>query len=312
MNKLYDSKNAIPLVSVLCQTYNHEFFIRECLEGILKQETNFPFEVLVHDDASTDGTAEIIREYEKKCSRIINPIYQTENQYSQKKGVLSRIQIPRARGKYIAICEGDDYWTDPNKLQKQFNFLEKNSMFSMCCTNYSEVDEKGNTITEKGWSKKLQNPIISHLTIIEKYKPKMLTAFINKSCLPNKYPECSKRAPNGDNFLFALVTESGPAAYLDFVSGAYRLNQGGIWAKQSIEKQKEMQLKTCNAMKEYFKKPEEIKAINARIARIKLILAIHSLKKKNIFGGIKLIVESVRVSRKPLLSPFIELMNLKN
>lgn len=109
-------KDTIPLVSISCITYNHDNYIREAIEGFLMQKTTFPVEILIHDDASTDNTATIIKEYEIKYPQLIKPIYQTENQYSKKDGTIGRIQRGRARGKYYATCEGDDYWTDPLKL----------------------------------------------------------------------------------------------------------------------------------------------------------------------------------------------------
>ena len=112
------------MVTVLCAAYNHEKYIRDALEGFVMQKTSFAFEVLVHDDASTDSTAEIIREYEQKYPEIIKPIYQTENQYSKGVNRLFTFMLPRARGKYIAVCEGDDYWTSPDKLQKQVDYIE--------------------------------------------------------------------------------------------------------------------------------------------------------------------------------------------
>jgi glycosyltransferase involved in cell wall biosynthesis len=115
-------------VSICCLAYNHENYISTCINGFLMQKTNFVFEVLIHDDASTDKTANIIKEYEQKYPDIIKPIYQTENQYSQGVSVTSTFNYPRAKGKYIAICEGDDYWTDPNKLQIQIDLLEKYSL----------------------------------------------------------------------------------------------------------------------------------------------------------------------------------------
>ena len=118
-----DENNEI-LVSICCITYNHEKYIRDAIEGFLMQKTDFPFEVLIHDDASTDGTADIIREYETKYPDIIKPIYQTENQYSKGIKISATYNYPRAKGKYIALCEGDDYWIDPYKLQKQVDFLE--------------------------------------------------------------------------------------------------------------------------------------------------------------------------------------------
>lgn len=121
-----------PLVSVNTITYNHAPYIRQCLEGILMQKTTYPIELLIHDDASTDGTDDIIREYEARYSDIIKPIYQTENQFSKNMGISRRFQFPRAKGKYLAMCEGDDYWTDPNKLQRQVDFLEANPDYSAC------------------------------------------------------------------------------------------------------------------------------------------------------------------------------------
>lgn len=119
-------------VSVICNAYNHEKYIRDALNGFVMQKTTFPFEVLIHDDASTDHTAEIIREYEAKYPELIKPIYQTENQYSKKIGAPRIFQEPRVRGKYIAFCEGDDYWTDPLKLQKQYDALEAHPEVDMC------------------------------------------------------------------------------------------------------------------------------------------------------------------------------------
>lgn len=125
--------NKTPLVSISCITYNHAPYIREALEGFVSQQTDFPFEVLIHDDCSTDGTTEIIREYEAKYPEIIKPMYETENQYSQGKPIGTQVwNLPRAQGKYIALCEGDDYWTDPLKLQKQVDFLESHPDFGMC------------------------------------------------------------------------------------------------------------------------------------------------------------------------------------
>lgn len=126
------SEDTIPLVSISCITYNHENFIRDAIEGFLMQKTTFPVQILIHDDASTDKTARIVKEYELKYPNLIKPVYQTENQYSKKNGTIGRIQRERAIGKYYAMCEGDDYWIDPLKLQKQVDMLEENSDCSIC------------------------------------------------------------------------------------------------------------------------------------------------------------------------------------
>lgn len=129
-----DNVSMVPLASIVCITYNHEAYIRECLNGFLKQRTTFKFEVLVHDDASTDNTAKIIREYEEKYPSLFRVIYQTKNQYSQGVRPCEDILFPIANGKYIALCEGDDYWIDPYKLQKQVDHLEANMDYGLCYT----------------------------------------------------------------------------------------------------------------------------------------------------------------------------------
>lgn len=125
-----------PVVSIISLTYNHAPYIRECLDGFLMQKTNFPFEIIIHDDASTDGTTDIIREYATKYPEIIKHILQTENQYS-KHNNFSRIIyecVCKSSGKYIALCEGDDYWTDSLKLQIQVDCLQSSPKKSMCYT----------------------------------------------------------------------------------------------------------------------------------------------------------------------------------
>lgn len=120
-----------PLVSICCATYNHEAYIEETLKGFLMQECDFEYEILIHDDASTDNTAHIIRKYEKLYPNKIFPIYQTENQYSQGKKY-SDLNYERVKGKYVAICEGDDCWIDKTKLAKQINLMESHPNFGLC------------------------------------------------------------------------------------------------------------------------------------------------------------------------------------
>lgn len=129
-------------VSVVCNAYNHESYIRDALEGFVMQETTFPFEILIHDDASTDKTADIIREYEMRFPEIIKPIYESENQYSKQDGSLGRIQYGRVKGKYIAVCEGDDCWIDKNKLQRQYDYLESHPDINVCAHAVKMVDYK--------------------------------------------------------------------------------------------------------------------------------------------------------------------------
>lgn len=136
-------------VSILCAAYNHQKYIRETLERFINQKTNFKFEVIIHDDASTDKTAEIIREYEIKYPEIIKPIYQKENQYSKNGVSVTRdFLIPKAKGKYVAFCEGDDFWIDDYKLQKQFDYMEEHPDCTLCICNGINIKENSEFLSE--------------------------------------------------------------------------------------------------------------------------------------------------------------------
>ncbi len=122
-------------VSIICAVYNHERYIRSALESFISQKTTFPYEIIVHDDASTDDSARIIEEYAERYPHLIKAICQTENQVSQHISPVRDIMIPQAKGTYIALCEGDDYWTDDHKLQKQFDYMESHPDCTFCFTN---------------------------------------------------------------------------------------------------------------------------------------------------------------------------------
>jgi len=146
-----------PLVSISCLAYKHENYIRAAIESFLMQKTNFKVEILIHDDASPDRTADIIREYEAKFPQLIKPKYQRENQFSQIGCLVGLLDLLRARGKYIAFCEGDDYWIDPYKLQKQVDFLETNPEFGLVHSDYDILYEKSKKIIKSAHTKRIKN-----------------------------------------------------------------------------------------------------------------------------------------------------------
>ena len=129
-----------PLVSVRMSTYNHEKFIAQAIEGVLMQKTNFLFELIIGEDCSTDRTREIVVDYANRYPEIIKPILHEKNVGSKLNG---RACKAACRGKYIAICEGDDYWIDPLKLQKQVDFMESHPECSFCFTRCQRVNERG-------------------------------------------------------------------------------------------------------------------------------------------------------------------------
>lgn len=138
--------NNDPLVSIVCDTFNQAPYIRDALDGFLRQKTDFPIEIIVHDDASTDSTAEIVRAYEEKYPDLFRCVYRSENMYSRDPKILEHYVFPMARGKYIAICEGDDYWTSPDKLQKQVDYMEANLDCTLCVCAADVVDPHGNAV----------------------------------------------------------------------------------------------------------------------------------------------------------------------
>lgn len=123
------------MVSIFCLVYNHEKLLRKCLDGFVNQKTDFKFEIVIHDDNSTDDSKLIIKEYEQLYPDLFIAIYSEENQYSKGIDILQDMLLPRAHGKYIAMCEGDDYWISENKLQLQYNYMETHPECSLCTHN---------------------------------------------------------------------------------------------------------------------------------------------------------------------------------
>lgn len=274
----------LPLVSISCITYNQAPYIRQCLDGFLSQQITFPIEIVLYDDASTDGTQEIIQEYAQQYPSLFNVFLNQENQYSKGiRGMNMKFNLHRCKGKYIAFCEGDDYWTDPDKLQKQVDFLEENPEYSICCTNYSEVDDNGKILKENVWDGIRLSPTITHEMILKLYKPKILTSIFRKEALKRGVPEIYYQTFNTDNFLCAFATEYGPAGFLNFNSGCYRVHNQGVWSGKSEINQYEMQLSTFQIMQGFFKKKVQQKAISNRIYQIRRRLSRLYAKEKE-FG----------------------------
>ena len=238
-----------PLVAIHCLVYNHESYLRDCFEGFVMQQTNFPFVAIVHDDASTDGSAAIIREYEEKYPNIFKPIYETENQYSKRDGSLDRIMdeaINATGAKYVAMCEGDDYWTDPLKLQKQVDFLEANSEYSLCFhkvnTLIHETGEIKNefvvrdmpgksTILDLAEGNYIHTPSVMYRkypNILETYQRLM-------PCLP------------GDYVMWMLLAERGDIYKFDEPMAVYRYGSG-VWSTRHAIKNDMAYLSTLNRL----------------------------------------------------------------
>ena len=233
-----------PVVSVSTITYNHENYIAQTLDGLLMQETDFAFEILVNEDASTDNTARIIEEYEKKYPKIIKPLYQTENQYSKGIPMNSTFNFPRAQGEYIAMCEGDDYWTDPLKLQKQVSFLNKNLEYSLVGCNAMVIYEEDNFRTKKLLKMFKKDFDFSAKELMTMYTSPIvtLTAMFRNNLIEdfNKVP--FERYWAGDKQLWMYLMQFGKGRFLAEVVGVYRKHSGGVTASVSNSREKMIKL----------------------------------------------------------------------
>lgn len=221
--------NNNPLVSIACLTYNHEKYIRDAINGFLIQKTDFQIEIIIHDDASTDNTANIIREYEKKYPELIKPIYQNENKYSKGIKPSPNYVWPKCSGKYIALCEGDDYWLDPFKLQKQVNFLEVNNDFMLCFTNARVIDKEGN-IERNYLSGGCIEQTYTHLDMPIS-APTQTVLFRNSEI--RSIPKSFQSALGGDTYLLVWLSKFGKIKYHNYVSAVYRDTGMGTWTSRS-------------------------------------------------------------------------------
>ena len=242
--------NKKPLVSIICFAYNHEKFIKDAIEGFLIQKTTFPFEIIIHDDASTDCTPNIIKEYEQNNPELFKPIYQKENQASKEKGRVSKICFNAVRGEYIALCEGDDYWTDPLKLQKQVDFLEANPAYSMCgaqakclVINQDNQEFSGGFLTNK-------KEVLTTLDFLSGYPMHTSTVLLRKSML--QMPDWLTNVKNGDVTLFSLLSENGPAFFMNKPVSVYRVTGTGVWSSASIETRYYAFKNTVNYLNKHF------------------------------------------------------------
>lgn len=234
MEQSYPIPNKDYMVLIISYTYNQENYVEETLKGFVMQKTNFPFVALVIDDASTDKTADVIRKYEAKYPNIIKGVYLRENHYSIGKSKEPYIKPWRDKCKYEALCEGDDYWIDPLKLQKQVDCLESNNSIGFIYTNFSLVDTKGMAINYTEASKKqlktstsgflfyklLRNNFPQTLTVI--YRIKLLKEYNDIYSHFYDWP------------LFIHLCGQSEAVYLNDITGCYRINPAGMMHSNAL------------------------------------------------------------------------------
>lgn len=232
----------IPLVSICCNVYNHERYIHQCLDGFVLQKTNFLFEVLVHDDASTDSSQQIIKEYESKYSSLFRCYYQEINQFNKINSLIS-ILFKESKGKYLAICEGDDYWTDPFKLQKQVDFLENNKHYSLCFHRYKILDQESQIFRNDNCGFLFENinsygADINTELFLKQWVTQPVTMVFRKSAFDATV--LKKYKYFRDTHLIYHILQNGKGYLFEFNGAVYREHLGGISSKMPWQHQVDM------------------------------------------------------------------------
>nr|WP_238480427.1 glycosyltransferase [Clostridium chrysemydis] len=227
------------LVSISCITYNHEKYIKQTIDSFLNQKTNFKYEILIHDDASTDGTQKILKEYQEKFPEIIKTILREENQYSKGVKRISYLNNDlRANGKYIAMCEGDDYWNDENKLQEQVDILEKDNNISFCFTEANLLDTMSNEIKDVQRAYR-ESCYIKMSDLIRQGGAFCPTAsIIYRRSMVEEMPEFFFNSHVGDYPLQLILGFKGEGYYIDKPMVTYRVNTPGSWSSKQNNKNK--------------------------------------------------------------------------
>jgi glycosyltransferase involved in cell wall biosynthesis len=226
-------------VSICCQTYNHKEYIKECLDSFVNQQTKFEFEILVHDDASTDGTTDIVKEYEQKYPNLFKCVYQSENQFN-KINSLTDILFKMARGKYLTVCEGDDYWCDPYKLQKQVDVLDKHTDCMVCHTwhKLGVYNPDSDNYEEKLAPKDGHGYYPEKITSVREVFKNNLRVKVRTICFRNIFKANKNVLPNwfysvkyGDVPLSFILGQYGDFYFLDEEMAVYRQTETGVSTK---------------------------------------------------------------------------------
>ena len=228
---MYNKKQDIK-VSICCVTFNQEDYIKDALDSFLMQKTNFKYEIIIHDDASTDNTVRILKSYKQKYPDMIKLILQKNNQYSLGKEVFPNT-FNIANGKYIAICDGDDYWTDENKLQIQVDYMESNENCTLCAHSFNNVDKNKSIINSVNRYK--HNTICSERDIILGDGGFFATASL---MIPAKIlkdlPDYYYNSTVGDYPMQLHAMSKGYAYYINKNMTDYRVNSNGSWSSKML------------------------------------------------------------------------------
>ena len=232
----------IPKVSVCLITYNHEKYIEKAIEGILHQKTDFIYEIIVGDDLSTDSTMQIINRYKEKNNTLFNILC-----YGQKMGMHKNWEavMAQAKGEYIALLEGDDFWTDPYKLAKQVEVLDKNQTIAISFTNASVINELNDKVFSNYVEKRKENN--SLLDLLEfNFIPTCTVVYRNKYI--QSLPKAFFKSPYADWIIHCIYAQEGDIHFLNSVTASYRLHSNGVYGGSDEESKLKNGIKTMSCI----------------------------------------------------------------
>lgn len=285
-----------PLVSVCVITYQHSNFISQCLDNILNQETDFPFEIIVGEDESSDGTREICLSYAKRFPQKIRLFLRSRKDIivinGRPTGRYNFIEcLKAAKGKYITICEGDDYWNDSFKLQKQFDFLHRNEEYVLSFHDCKIISESGNTIRQSQLLNRA-NDISQQELLTGAFLPTRTVMFRNN--LIDEFPPEFYKVEKADVFLFALLGQFGKAKFQGDISPAtYRMHPGGVWSPLSLKDKMKGRINTYECLVKIIQHPFK-KVAKAKLSQIYHVMFIECLKEGNLLHAIKFWMHSIK------------------
>ncbi|MBI6117334.1 glycosyltransferase family 2 protein [Salegentibacter maritimus] len=274
-----------PIVSIIVLAYQHVNFIKECLDGILTQQTDFEYEVILGEDDSIDGTRDLCIEYaEKYPDKIRLFLHHSINKIKVQETITGNFNIIynffQTKGKYIAICDGDDVWHDKSKLQKQFDFLEDNTDYSICYHNFEMINENGDFI-ESDKASPLRFDLSQEQLKCPWIHPSTLTIFFRNNL---KLPKEITKVLNLDIFIYSLLGEIGKGKFISDINySKYRIHSGGIWSQVNKEKSIVFKIHAYKQLsKYYFRKGDKnaFKKFNKQSRKLKNSLLLYYFKKR--------------------------------
>lgn len=305
-----------PLVNIVMPTYNHERFVAQAIESVLAQKTAFAYNLMVGDDCSMDGTQEVVRSYAGKYPDTVEFVFSKKNLGLFHRDRVSLKLLNQCTAKYVGILDGDDYWTDPHRLQKMVDFLESHPECSICFHNAEMFYDDGSR-PSTNLRPADQKEISTVEDILAGVVPIPCAALFRNGLL-GELPDCFHRVINGDWLLFVLLAEHGNVGYINEVMAAYRMHPEGIWSRLTPQQRLREHINTYKTINEHLNFryhrliSEKIAEFKEQHARSCLGQYHEVIKKGELKTALRLLMEAAYSAPSEVLHPRLLASVLKN